>query len=78
MLILYYDNYIVGYVQIYGFVGLSPSNEILVLDPYNDEEENWGRGKSFFLTFNSPNQGLWNRNVRPSVCPSWATLELVA
>lgn len=27
---------------IYGFVGLSPSNEILVLDPYNDLEENWG------------------------------------
>jgi GH18 family chitinase len=34
---------------IYGFVGLSPTNEILVLDPYNDEVENWGRGKSIFL-----------------------------
>jgi len=27
---------------IYGFVGLGPDNKILVLDPYNDEEENWG------------------------------------
>ncbi|CAL8099108.1 unnamed protein product [Orchesella dallaii] len=29
---------------IYGFVGLGADNRIQVLDPYNDEEENWGRG----------------------------------
>lgn len=28
----------------YGFVGLSDTNELLLLDPYNDLEENWGKG----------------------------------
>jgi chitinase len=44
---------------IYGFVGLSPSNEILVLDPYNDEEENWGKGAmKRFVNLKSQNAGL--------------------
>jgi len=29
---------------IYGFTGLGADNRIMVLDPYNDLEENWGRG----------------------------------
>lgn len=27
---------------IYGFIGLGADNQINVLDPYNDLEENWG------------------------------------
>ena len=30
---------------IYGFVGLGADNKLLVLDAYNELEENWGKGK---------------------------------